>query len=142
MTNYVTTALHKLQHPTPWRYQYEPHQWTRPNYVATKQLETILNTTPPIPEGKKYSIQEIVGNFLYYASTVDCTMISSFNTILEQQANPTQNTEATITHFLEYTGTNPTAIIQYKASNMLLHIDSDESYICETWEHSHTEGHY
>ena len=36
MSNYVTKALHKFQHSTPKRAQYAPHQWTRPNYGATK----------------------------------------------------------------------------------------------------------
>ena len=40
MPTYVTKALQKFQHPTPKRAQYAPHQWTRPNYGATKKLET------------------------------------------------------------------------------------------------------
>ena len=52
MSKYVTKTLHKFQHPNPKRAQYAPHQWTRPNYGATKQLATPLDTSPPIPEGK------------------------------------------------------------------------------------------
>ena len=50
MLDYVSKALQKLQHTTPRRAKYEPHQWTRPNYGATKQQEIPLDTTPPIPE--------------------------------------------------------------------------------------------
>ena len=50
MPNYVTKSLHKFQHLTPRRAQYAPHQWTRPNYGATNQLATNLDTSPPIPE--------------------------------------------------------------------------------------------
>ena len=44
MSNYVTNAVHKFHHTTPKRAQYAPHQWTRPNYDATKksQLPWIL----------------------------------------------------------------------------------------------------
>ena len=52
MPNYVTKELHKFQHPTPKRAQYAPHQWTRPNYGATKQLATPLDNSPPILEEK------------------------------------------------------------------------------------------
>ena len=62
--NYVTKALHKFQHPTPRRVQYVPHQWTRPNYGATKQQATPLNTSPPIPEERKRKIQQIVSTFI------------------------------------------------------------------------------
>ena len=129
MPNYVNKALRKFQHTTPKRAQYAPHQWTRPNYGATKQLANPLDTSPPIPEERKRRIQQIIGTFLYYARDVDCTMLPSINTLAEQQSSPTKNTEAAITHFLYYAATNPSAVIQYKASNMILHIDSDASYL-------------
>ena len=50
--------------------------------------------------------------------------------------------EAAITHFLDYAATNPSAIIQYKASDIILHIDSDESYLSEPRARSRTGGHY
>ena len=86
MPNYVTKALHKFQHPTPKRAQYSPHQWTRPNYGATKQLATPLDTSPPIPEEQKRRIQQIIGTFLYYTRAVDCTMLPALNTLAEQQS--------------------------------------------------------
>ena len=75
MPNYVTKSLHKFQYPTPKRAQYAPHQWTRPNYGATKQLTTPLDNSPPIPEEQKRSIKNNIGTFLYYARDVDCTML-------------------------------------------------------------------
>ena len=81
MPNYVTKALHKFQHPTPKRAQYALHQWTRPNYGATKQLATPLDASPPTPEERKRSIQKIIGTFLQYARAVDCTMLPDLNTL-------------------------------------------------------------
>ena len=85
MQNYVTKALNKFQHPTPKRAQYAPYQWTCPNYGATKKLPTPLDTSPPIPEERKRSIQKIIGTFLYYDRAVDCTMLPALNTLAEQQ---------------------------------------------------------
>ena len=127
MPNYVTKALHKFQHTTPKRAQYAPHQWTCPNVGTTKQLATPLDTSPPIPEEQKFRIQQIVGTFLYYACSVDFTMLPDLNTLSEQQSSPTKNTEAAITHFLDYVDTNPSTVIQYKSSSMIIHIDSDAS---------------
>ena len=69
-------------------------------------------------------------------------MLPALNTLEEQQSSPTKNMEAAITHFLDYVATNPSAIIQYKASDMILHIDSDASYLSEPMAHSRTGGHY
>ena len=85
MPNYVTKSLHKFQHPTPKRAQYSPHQWTRPNYGATKQLATPLDTSPPILEEQKRRIQQIIGTFLYYARAEDYTMLTALNTLVEQK---------------------------------------------------------
>ena len=94
MPNYVTKALHKFQHTTPKYAQYAPHQWTRPNYGATKQLATPLDTSLPIPEELKRRIQQIIGTFLCYARAVDCNMLPALNTLADQQSSPTKNTEA------------------------------------------------
>ena len=51
-------------------------------------------------------------------------MLTALNTLAEQQSSPTKNTEAAITHFLDYAATNPYEIIQYKASDMILQIGS------------------
>ena len=79
--NYVATSLHKFQHTTPKRAQYAPHQWTRPNYGATKQLSTTLDTSPPISEEWKSMIPKIVGTFFYFARAVDFIMLPALNTI-------------------------------------------------------------
>ena len=136
----MNKALHKFQHPTPKRAQYVPHQWTRPNYGETKQLATPLDTSPPIPEELKRRIQQIIGTFLYYARAVNCTILPALNTLAEQQLNPTKNMEAAITHFLDYAATNPSVIIQYKASDMILHIDSDASYLSDPRARIRTGG--
>ena len=84
MPNYVTKALHKFQHLTPKRAQYAPHQWTRPNYGATKQLANPLDNSPPVTEERKHRIQQFIGTFLYYSRAVDCTMLPSLNTLADQ----------------------------------------------------------
>ena len=112
--NYVTKSLHKFQHPIPKRTQYAPHQWTRPNYGATKQLATPLDTSAPIPEEQKRRIQKYIVTFLYYACAMYCTMLPDLNKLSGQQSSLTKDIEAAITHFLDYAATNPSAIIQYK----------------------------
>ena len=56
-------------------------------------------------------------------------MLPDHNTISEQQENQTHNNEAVVTNYLDYASTNSTVMVQYKANNMILHIDSDTSYL-------------
>ena len=86
--------------------------------------------------------KKLLETFLYYYRAVGCTMLPSLNTLSEQQSSPTKNTEAAVTHFLDYVATNPSAIIQYKSSDIILHIASDASYLSEPRARSHTGGHY
>ena len=123
MPNYATKALHKFQQPTPRLAKYAPHQLTCTNYGEIKQLETPLDNSPPIPEQKNSRIQQLVGIFLYHDHGVDCTMLPALSTIAEQQSNRTQNIEDAITQFLDYAPTNLLAIVRYKYSDMILHVD-------------------
>ena len=52
MSNYVTKALHRFQHPTLERTQYAPHQWTRPNYGAKKNSHSLVYFTANTRETK------------------------------------------------------------------------------------------
>ena len=38
MLNYISSMLHKYQHPPPKCDQHSPHPWNKPTYVATQQL--------------------------------------------------------------------------------------------------------
>ena len=69
-------------------------------------------------------------------------MLPDLKTQAEKQSIPTKNMEAEINHILDYAATNPSAIIQYKASDMILNIDSDVSYLSEPRARSRTGGHY
>ena len=91
---------------------------------------------------KKRRIKIIIGTFLYYACAVDCTMLPDLNTLADQQSSPTKNTEAAINNIIDYEATNPSAIIQYKSGDMILHTDSDASYLSEPRARSCTGGHY
>ena len=69
-------------------------------------------------------------------------MLLSLNSIAEQQAYPTQNTQGAIKRFLDYAATNPDAIVKFRAIDMVIHIESDISYLYEAHKHRHTGGIY
>jgi hypothetical protein len=81
-----------------------------------------------LKEEKKY-IQHIIGTFLYYGQAVDSTMLTVLSSIASNQAKPTKETMSNIKVFLHYAASNQDAIITYRASNMVLAVHSDASYL-------------
>ena len=70
-------------------------------------------------------IQTIVGNMLYCALSVDPTMLPEINKISRVESKATSDTGKKAKMLLDYAATYLNAIIRYKASNMVLHVDSD-----------------
>ena len=81
------------------------------------------------PEDK--TVNQVVGTFLYYARTVDPTMLVALNSISVEQANITEATAKSVTQMLNYAATYPEAITIYHASGMILKIHGDPSFLSE-----------
>jgi hypothetical protein len=74
MPGYIKDDLHKFQHPMPKRPQYEPHNWTVPNYGQRIQYAPLPDATPPATSAEITRAQAIVGTLLYNARAVDPTI--------------------------------------------------------------------
>jgi hypothetical protein len=66
---------------------------------------------------------------LYYAWAVDPTILMPLNDIATEQTKATGKTQPATNKLLDYLATRPDATIRYRASNMILHIHSDASYL-------------
>jgi hypothetical protein len=66
---------------------------------------------------------------MYYARAVDPTLIMPLNDISMKQTKSTAKTQAATNQLLDYLATHPDATITYHASDMILHIHSDASYL-------------
>jgi hypothetical protein len=131
MPGYVERALQRFQHPTPTRAEHSPYHWNKPKYGAKVQYADADDTTPVLDAPEKKRVQEIIGTFLFYARAVDITMLKALGTLSTQQSKPTEATMESIVKFLNYAATHPDAELQYIASDMILWIDSDASYLSE-----------
>jgi hypothetical protein len=67
--------------------------------------------------------------FFYYARAVDPTVLMPLNDIATEQTKVTEKTQAAMNQLLDYLATHPDATIRYHASDMILHIHSDASYL-------------
>jgi hypothetical protein len=91
---------------------------------------------------KKKFVQEVTGVFLFYARAVDSTMMVALSAIAAEQGAPTENTLRKVNQFLDYAATHPDAVVTYKASDMVLAIHSDASYLSKPKARSRAEGHF
>jgi hypothetical protein len=142
MPGYVTALLNKYQHPTPTRPQHSPHAWTAPNYGAKIQLTAPTDESASLPPAEVKRIQQVTGTLLYYARAVDATMLPALGTIAAQQSKATTATATAVHQLLDYAHTHPDATIRYRASDMILRLHSDASYLSEAKARSRGAGHF
>jgi hypothetical protein len=97
-------------------------------YGAKTQYAT-KDETPSLMAKQCLTIQKVTGSVLYYARAVDPTVQMPLNDIATEQTKATEKTQATKNQLLDYLATHPDATIRYHASDMILHIHSDASYL-------------
>eukprot|EP00804_Cyclotella_cryptica_P008878 CCRYP_013090-RA/>CCRYP_013090-RA protein AED:0.15 eAED:0.14 QI:0/0/0/1/1/1/3/0/882 len=139
---YCKKAGHRFHHPVPIKPQHQPYPHTPRTYGAKQQLVDTADDSALLSNTDKTFIQEVIGVFLYYARAVDCTMLPALGSLATQQSAPTQNTMSKVHQFLDYAMTHPDAMITYRASNMILAVHSNASYLSETKARSRAGGHF
>ena len=142
MPNYIKNAIKKFAHRHPTKHQAQPHTWIPPTYGAKVQYAHEPAPSPILSTKDTKRIQQIVGTLLYYARVVDPTILPAINDIGSQQSKPTQITVKHLCQLLDYVASNPNATIRYKASDMVLHIHSDGSYLSAPQSRSRAAGHF
>jgi hypothetical protein len=125
---YVSNVLSKFQHDSPKHPQHNPSRYVTPVYGAKTQYAT-KDETPPLTTQQCLTIQKVTGSVLYYAREVDPTVLMPLNDISTEQTKATEKTQSTTNQMLVYLATHPDATIRYHASDMILHIHSDASYL-------------
>jgi hypothetical protein len=70
-----------------------------------------------------------VGSFLYYARTVNPTILMALSAIASQIAVTTEDICNCVNQFLEYMATHPDAKIRYRACDMIVNVHSNTSYL-------------
>jgi hypothetical protein len=128
MPGYVSNVSSKFQHDTPKHPQHTPSRYVMPVYGAKTQYAT-KDKTPPLTAQQCLTIQKVTGSVLYYARAVDPTVLMPLNDIATEQTKVTEKTQDATNQLLDYLATHPDATIRYHASDMILHIHSDASYL-------------
>ena len=93
---------------------------------ATIQYTKDDNATNILLKEEKKYVQQVLGTFLYYG----------------RAAEPTEETMANIKLFLDYTASHQDTILTYEASDMVLIVHSNASYLSDPKARSRAGGHF
>jgi hypothetical protein len=121
--------------------QNQPHPSIKKTYGAKVQYANPPNKAPALDKAGKKFIQEVTGVFLFLARAVDGTMLTSLSALASEQASPMELTMEKCLQFLNYAATQDDVILTCNASDMILAIHSDASYLSEPKAQSRAGGH-
>jgi hypothetical protein len=140
MPGYIKAALHKYQHAAPARPEHAPHTWNPPIYGAKTQYVEDETTSPALSDKDVNKLQQLTGTLLYYARAVDPTLFMPINVLASTKSKATAVTADKVIKLLNYCNTHPETKIRYHASDMILYIHSDASYLSEKEAKSRAGG--
>ena len=93
-----------------------------------------------IDADKIHLIKQGVGGFLYYCRAVGYDFYTTVSKLSSRQANPTEKIWKEFLHLLNYANTWPDSYLVFKASDMVLILDGDVSYLSESNSRSRGGG--
>ena len=142
MPGYIQKALQRYKHERSPRRQDAPYPAAPRIYGAAAQAPSPDDDSPEATEGEIKHIQQVVGTILYYARAVDITVLMALSTIASEQATATKTTIKNMQQMLDYLAWHPDATIRFVASEMVLNIHSDASYLSAKGAKSRAAGHF
>jgi hypothetical protein len=86
-------------------------------------------TSPALSAKDVNKLQQLTGTLLYYSRAVDPTLIMPINVLASEQSKDTSDTADKVIKLLNCCNTHPETKIRYRASDMILYIHSDASYL-------------
>ena len=111
------------------RVEDSPHPYTAPKYGRKVQDALQAPETVEITPDENKFLEQVLGTFLYYGQAVDSTMLMAINSIAVRKKYGMRETMEAIVQLLNYAASHQDAEITYRASNMVLKIHTDASYL-------------
>ena len=129
MPGYIKTAVLLFQHEPPPRPEHAPYKYHNPLYSKLPPVPIPEDTSTPLMQPQITRIQQPIGILLYYARAVDPILLTALNDIASQQTNGVIETAQSNTKILNLCATYPNDSIVFRVRDMILHVDSDDSYL-------------
>ena len=101
-----------------------------PNQYGAKKHHATMELQAPLLDNKaKHFIQQVCQKFLFLSRAVDSTLLCPISAIASQSFKPTEDTLQQTLQLLDYLALQKEAILSYHASNMVLAVHSNASYL-------------
>ena len=142
MPGYIKKKLQEYKHVVEKKGQTCPYTPAPKQYGSEAQAPLPPDDSPLLDKAGIKRVQQIVGSILYYARAVDMTVLMALSTIAAEQTKATTKTMARCRQLLDYLAANSEAKVRYHASDMVLNIHSDASYLTEAKARSRLCGHF
>ena len=132
MPGYIKKKMQEYGHVIPTRLQMCPYSPEPKKFGSEAQAPLPTDESPKLDEKGIKRIQQIVGSILYYARAVDMTVLAALSTIAIDQTKATERTMKRCIQLLDYLASNQNAKVRFHASDMVMNIHSDASYLSES----------
>ena len=142
MVGYVNKLRKRFNHQRPTKPQHSPYKAPKKIFGAGAQDTIAPDESPKLDDTNVKLIQQVIGVCLYYGRAVDDTILPALSALASEQAEATIETMHTIRQLLDYLATHPDATVRFHASDMVLNIHSDASYLSEPKAKSRLAGFY
>jgi hypothetical protein len=117
------------------------HQHQR-KFGAQAQTPLEVDSYPQLDTKGIKHVQQIFGSILYYARAVDMTVLMALSAIAVEQTKATTRTLGKCMQLLDYLASNSEAKVRFYASDMIMNIHLDASYLSETGARSRACRHF
>ena len=140
MPGYIEKALTRFMHVRPKTPQHSPYAAPKPVFGQTQQFTSLPDSSAPLDSSGIKTVQETIGVLLYHARSLNSPLLATLNTLGTEQASATENTIISLTQLLDYCATYPNPTLRFVASDMVLRIHSDASYLYVSKARSRASG--
>ena len=127
MPGFIDKVLERF-HRGDLRQAKSPCVYVPPQYGQRLQLTTI-DHSPTLPPEEVTEVQGIVGSLLYYAKALDSTFLPAVTALASAQANLTESIRPDVARLLAYAASYPNNRQIFHASDMILEVQTDASYL-------------
>jgi hypothetical protein len=128
MPNYMQKDLKLFQHKA-GKLQHLLYQSAPIQHGAKKQYATQESKVPLLDDKAKWFIQQVCSKFLFLCRAVDSTLLCPISAIALQSSKPTEDTMQQTLQLLNYLAMQEDTVLSYHASNMVLVVHSNASYL-------------
>jgi hypothetical protein len=114
--------------------------WNPPVYGAKTQYVENETTSPVLSAKYENKLQQLTGTLLHYARAIYPALLIPINVLASEQSKATSDTADKVIKLLDYCNTHQETKIRYHASDMIIYIHSDASYLSEREPKSRAGG--